>query len=337
MASSDTPWRTLIDTAPDGLCVLAADGTVQYTNTAALTLLALPPPNGAPAAEWLANLDDRNRDLLLKAIQERSQVRLFLPDAEHKYLAFEAEPLPDGTGTLVRVHRDYEAEATETIATVVHELRLPLTSIMGYEKMLLMIGAESLTEMQRQFLDTIDRNVIRLNNDLSAVQDMTRIDRAKVTLTRTAQSLSDIAPLVLEEFQPLVEEKGHRVTLEFPDDLPPVCADAERLNQILRILLDNAFRYTPLGGQVTVLGHASGDVVQIDITDNGLGISTAEQEKVFSRFFRGEDERIREYPGLGLNLYIARGLAQLQGGQLWFESTPGQGSTFSFTLPVREE
>jgi signal transduction histidine kinase len=327
-------WQSLVEAAPDGVCVVDARGTVRYANPAALDLLGLKAPDGALAAEWLADLDDPNCDLLLKAIADRGQMRFVLPKGAHKHLFLAAEPLEDTDDTLIRVRRDYEVEGAETTAILVHDLRLPMTSIMGYSKMLLTVGAESLNDTQRQFLDTIERNVQRLESNLSAAQDMTRIDRGRINLTLDAQSPASVAAQVLDEFQPSVAEKGHKVDFEFADDLPPVQADLERLKQILRILLDNAVKYTPSGGEIRLRGRVAGEMVQIDIQDNGLGIDLAEQGQIFSKFFRGEDERIREYHGLGLSLYIARGLTQLQGGRLWFESTPGQGSTFSFTLPM---
>ncbi len=334
MSKADTPWQMLIDTAPDGLCLLDADSTVQYANPAALALLGLPAPNGATAAAWLAGLGDQNRDLLLKTLEAGGELRLHLPRGEQPHLVFEATPLPGGKGTLGRVRRDYEVEAADVIALMVHDLRKPMTAIMGYAKMLLTLGAESLSDTQRQFLDTINRNVERLDGNLSALQDMARIDRAKIKLTPTFQSLAEVAARVLDRLMPLVEGQGHRVTLDFPRDLPYVHADAERLEQILYILLDNALKYTPPNGQVKVQGRAVDAGVRIDVADSGIGIPEAEQEKLFSKFFRGEHELVNEYSGLGLNLYIARGLVRFHGGQLWFESTPGQGSTFSFTLPV---
>jgi signal transduction histidine kinase len=336
MFTIEIPWKTLVDTASDGLFVLDAEGTVLYANTVAQGLLGLPEPAGQPVADWLVGLGDPSADLLLRSIEEKGEVRLHLPEAQHQHLVCEAEVLPGADGTLCRVRRDHEFEAAEVIAITAHELRIPMTSIMGYAKMLLTVGADTLSEMQHQFLDTIDRNVKRLNSDLMAVQDMTRVDRAKVKLTLDSQSPSDAAASVLEELGALVAEKGHQVTLDLPDDLPAVCADVERFEQILYILLDNALKYTPAGGAISLRGQATDGLVQIDIADDGLGIPAAEQERVFAKFFRGEAERIREYPGLGLNLYIARGMVELQRGQLWFESEEGQGSTFSFTLPVFE-
>lgn len=332
MSEFEIPWRSLVEAAPDGVFVIDAEGQVRYANTAALTLLGLPLPEGASVTQWLADLGDLGSRQLLQTITGRGQTRLYLPDATHKHLLLEAEALNDG-GTMVRVRRDYEVEASEIIAILVHELRLPMTSIMGYAKMLRTIGAESLSDMQRQFLDTIDRNVKRLDSDLMAVQDMTRVDRRKIKLNVLSQSVSQTVAQVLGDLEPLIAEKGHTITRDFPDDLPPVQADTERFRQILHILLDNAIKYTPAGGQIMVRARTSNGMVQIDVVDNGLGMSGEEQAQLFTRFFRGEDERVREYPGLGLNLYIARGLAELQGGRFWFESTAGKGSTFSFTLP----
>lgn len=336
MSKLDIPWKTLADMAPDGLFIIDADGQVQYANAAALALLDLTAPEDASAEDWLADLGDLGRHLLLKTIEEKGQVRLYLPDAEQRYLFFKAESLKGTVGTLCRVRRDHEVEASEIIAITAHELRIPMTSIMGYAKMMLTIGTESLSDMQKQFLETIDRNVKRLNGDLLMVQDMTRIDRDRVKLAFAPKSPLNVATQALEELETLVEEKGHRVTLDLSDTLPAVRADAERFRQILYILLDNALKYTPAGGEISVSGYVTDGMVQIDVTDNGLGILPDEQEKIFSKFFRGEDERVRDYPGLGLNLYIARGLARLQGGQLEFKSSAGEGSTFSLTLPAWE-
>ncbi len=336
MSKLDIPWKTLADMAPDGLFIIDADGQVQYANAAALALLDLTAPEDASAEDWLADLGDLGRHLLLKTIEEKGQVRLYLPDAEQRYLFFKAESLKGTVGTLCRVRRDHEVEASEIIAITAHELRIPMTSIMGYAKMMLTIGTESLSDMQKQFLETIDRNVKRLNGDLLMVQDMTRIDRDRVKLAFAPKSPLNVATQALEELETLVEEKGHRVTLDLSDTLPAVRADAERFRQILYILFDNALKYTPAGGEISVSGYVTDGMVQIDVTDNGLGILPDEQEKIFSKFFRGEDERVRDYPGLGLNLYIARGLARLQGGQLEFKSSAGEGSTFSLTLPAWE-
>jgi signal transduction histidine kinase len=330
------PWKKLTDAASDGVCVVDGAGTIRYANRAALILLGLPAPGGASVADWFADLGEHNRSLLLKLIQEGGRATVHLRDAEHKHLVFEVERFDDVDGSVCRIRRDAEVAASETIAILVHELRLPMTSIIGYAKMLLTIDADSLSDLQRHFLNTINRNVERLNHDLAAVQDMTRIERAKIKLALTSQRPAIVTRAALGELQPLLLERGHRATLDFPEDLPPVEADAARFKQILCILLENALKYTPSNGRIKLQARTSRDMVQIDVIDNGLGIPNDEQARIFSRFFRGESEKIREFPGLGLNLYIARELVALHGGRLWFKSTPGQGSTFSLVLPVYE-
>jgi signal transduction histidine kinase len=338
MDNQSIPWQALVEAAPEGTVILDAEGAVRYANPAALALLGLAPPAGQPIEDWLADLGANMREALLEAIEKASQVRFYDPDAEQKFLLFAADPLPgQGAGMLVRVQRDYEVEASDLIAITAHELRIPMTSIMGYAKMLLTVGAESLNDMQRQFVDTINRNVERLNVELVAVQDMTRVDRGRIRLELEPQRVTGVLREVLAEFDELVEEKGHQVDLSgVLDGLPAVRADSNRFKQILRILLDNALRYTPPGGRIVVSVHLVGGSVQIDVADNGPGIPQLEQPKIFSRFFRGEDDAIREHPGLGLGLYIAKGLTELQGGEFGFETEEGAGSTFRFSLPVWE-
>ena len=336
MAEFDIPWQILVDMAPDGLCVLDSEGTVQYANLAALRFFGLMAPEGASVAEWLSQLGYQKQDKLLNVIEQGGQLQLYLPNANYRHLLVEAQSLATEDGTIVRVRPDHEVEAAQAMSILIHDLRLPMTSIIGYARMLQTIGAESLSDMQHQFLDTIDRNVMRLDKDLKAAQDMTRIDRGQVNLTFSAQSPALVAAEVVRELQSLIEEKRHQVNLDFPDDLPPVQADADRLKQILHILLDNAVKYTLPDGQIGLRSRCVDGLVQIDVEDDGLGIPNAEQDRIFGKFFRGEDERVREYSGLGLSLFIAHGLAQLQNGELVFKSTRGQGSVFSLMLPVSE-
>lgn len=319
---------------PDGLFVLDADGIIQHANAAVLALLGLPAPNSSSITEWLSDLDDQTSSLLSKAIQERGQIRFHLHDREYKNLSFQAKPLVDTGGTLCFVRRDCDAETAEVISTLVHDMRTPVTTLTGCSRLLKTVEADSLSEWQRRFLDSISHAATWLGDMLQAVLDMARIDGGRIGLNPEPQSSIKVAAEVLEAFRALAREKDYHVTLDLPDDLPAVQADGERFKQILRILLDNAFKYTPPGGQIGVRGYVTAEMVQVDITDNGIGIPDAEQEKVFEKFFRGEAELINGHRGLGLSLYIARGLAELQGGRLWFKSREGQGSTFSFTLPV---
>jgi two-component system sensor histidine kinase ResE len=115
-----------------------------------------------------------------------------------------------------------------------------------------------------------------------------------------------------------------------------VNADPDRVTQILTNLLDNAFHYTPADGKITVATRTDGSYVAISVSDTGIGISKENQEKIFDRFFRVEDSEIQEVPGTGLGLAIVRSLVEMHGGQIDVDSVLGEGSTFTFTLPLVE-
>ncbi len=128
------------------------------------------------------------------------------------------------------------------------------------------------------------------------------------------------------------------LSLEAPKELPRVFGDSERVRQILDNLVDNAYHYTPVEGQIQVRLHTENGEVQVDVTDTGVGIAPEDQERVFERFFRGEHPLVLATPGTGLGLPIVKQLVEMHHGRIWMMSKgiPGQGSTFSFTLPAHQ-
>jgi signal transduction histidine kinase len=132
------------------------------------------------------------------------------------------------------------------------------------------------------------------------------------------------------------ENKPMGLSVDAPPDLPRVAGDPERVRQILDNLVDNAYHYTPANGQIDIHIHQEGDQLQVDVQDNGIGIDIADQERIFDRFYRGEHPLVLETPGTGLGLSIVQQLVEMHKGRIWMTSKgiPGEGSTFSFTLPV---
>lgn len=126
------------------------------------------------------------------------------------------------------------------------------------------------------------------------------------------------------------------LSLDAPKDLPPIQADADRVRQILGNLVNNAFNYTPHNGTILVNIHREKDEVQVDVQDNGVGIVSEDQARIFERFFRGEHPLVLSTPGTGLGLPIVRQLVEMHKGRIWMTSAgvPGEGSIFSFTLPI---
>lgn len=223
---------------------------------------------------------------------------------------------------------------SDFISFVAHELRAPMTSIRGYADMLGQGVLGPLTPQQEQFVETIRRNAKRMQAMVSDLQDVSRIEAGRLRLEAQPMALVDAVESGLQEAREQVEGQSHQLTLEVPEDLPLVQADPERLVQVLAYLLRNACQYTPDGGQVHVRAWLDGGRVRCAVSDTGIGISPEDQAQLFTKFFRSEDPVVREVPGTGLGLCIAKGLVELQGGELEVESQPGEGTTVTFTVPV---
>jgi signal transduction histidine kinase len=253
----------------------------------------------------------------------------------------------DFLGT-VSIFRDitHEVEVdrlkSEFVATVSHELRTPMTSIRGYTDVLLMGAAGALNENQTHFLNIVKNNTERLNILVNDLLDVSRIESGRVTLSPQALDMREVAEDVMGDIlrRSQEENKPMALSLDAPRKVPRVYGDMERVRQVLGNLIDNAYHYTPENGTIIVRIQAlnGGDEVQVDVKDNGVGIPLEDQDRIFERFYRGENPLVLTTPGTGLGLSIVKQIVEMHKGRIWMKSTgvPGEGSTFSFTLPVYE-
>jgi len=236
-----------------------------------------------------------------------------------------------------QVRRANDAK-TEFISFVSHELKQPMTSIRGYADLLIKGTAGELNEMQRNFLDTVQSNVDRMGSLVSELLDVSRIESGRVRLAFDEVSMSQVVEEVLRTMRGQIEEKQQALQVEVSPDLPPVWGDQDRLAQILTNLVSNAHKYTPEKGSITVRAqrHSTGqsEFVLCSIIDTGVGITPEDQERLFTKYFRADDPAVRSVPGTGLGLVITKSLVELHGGEIWVESEVGEGSAFSFTIPV---
>lgn len=242
-----------------------------------------------------------------------------------------------GTVALFRdISKEVEAERVknEFISTVSHELRTPMTSIKGYTDLLFMQAAGPITDAQRKFLTVIKSNADRLATLVNDLLDISRIETGRIRLDRQPTDAAKVIQDVVTALSKQADEKQLTVTTKVKSPLPPVYADRDRLTQILTNLVDNACRYTPAGGKITVSARRVSDKVQIDVTDTGIGISPEDQKKVFDRFYRADHPVVQETGGTGLGLAIVRSFVEMHGGTIWLKSELGKGSTFSFTMPI---
>jgi signal transduction histidine kinase len=232
---------------------------------------------------------------------------------------------------------------SDFVSLVSHELKTPMTSIRGYADLLAQGVVGPINEVQANFLNTIRSNVGRMSTLVSDLADVSRIEAGRLRLQFSTVNLHDVIQEVAGSQKAQIDEKQQTLTVNVQMDLPAVWGDQTRITQILTNLLSNANKYTPSGGKITINSALSRestetksapDVVCVSVSDTGYGISLNDQREIFQKFFRSEDKNVRESPGTGLGLNITRHLVEMQGGRIWFESEPGKGTTFYFTIPV---
>ena len=226
---------------------------------------------------------------------------------------------------------------SEFMSTASHELKIPMTSIKGFAKLMQMGAGGDLSEQQQNFLNVIANNVDRMAQLVNDLLDVSRIEAGRIRLELRDVQITQVIHEVVEDVQNQIESKQLSLKLNLADNLPEMRADYGRMVQIVTNLVSNAYKYTPAGGQITITAKPyNGDVQGISVTvqDTGYGISEEDQLKLFTTFFRSADDRVREEPGTGLGLAITKKMIESHGGELTFKSTLGQGSAFTFMMPL---
>jgi DNA-binding response OmpR family regulator/two-component sensor histidine kinase len=175
--------------------------------------------------------------------------------------------------------------------------------------------------------------LLALINDLL---DVSRIEAGAVELRFTPLNLTQLIGQVGTSLRPQINAKHQQLDIRLPQHLPAASGDASRVTQILTNLISNAHKYTPQGGTITVTAAQDGEQIRVDVQDNGIGMSQAEQEKLFTKFYRVHNRATKEVAGTGLGLAITRSLVEMHGGSISVRSEAERGATFSFTLPMTE-
>lgn len=230
-----------------------------------------------------------------------------------------------------------KASQYEFITLVTHELRVPMTSIKGYTDLLMKGLMGPVNEAQINFLNVIRSNVERMSRMVSDLSDINKIAEQRLKLNLSAIPFKPVLENVIQNYEDILAQKNQTLTQQLPEVLPNIYADRTRFYQTLDNLINNATKYTPEGGCIVISAkYACEDDDYLDITvqDNGIGILTGEQNRVFEKFFRASDEETRQTPGNGLALHLSKILTEMQGGRIWFESQRGQGTTFHLRMPA---
>jgi signal transduction histidine kinase len=234
----------------------------------------------------------------------------------------------------ISADRFVEQMKSDFVSTVSHELRTPLTSIYGFAETLLRQDVQFGDQERETFLRYIASEAERLTGIVDALLNVARLDTGDLHVNI---SPVDVRPVVSEVvLSAETGENGHRFVVDLPTEPLRAEADPDKLRQIVAQLVDNAVKYSPGGGTVTVAARRKTETVEFSVADEGIGIPQAEQQRIFRKFYRadtpvdGDETR----SGTGLGLFIAQGLVTAMGGRIWVESAEGRGSSFAFELPA---
>jgi two-component system phosphate regulon sensor histidine kinase PhoR len=299
-------------------------------------------PEGKKPLEVIRNT--AVQDIVDKIIQGKQglateEITVSVP--EEKILKVNGVPIVRNNefeGTILVFHditelRRLEQIRQDFVANVSHELRTPISSIKGYAETLLE-GALEDKDNAKEFISIIYQDSNRLANLINDLLDLSKIESGKMKMNFVPLDVASVTKRAVTVIENQAKVKSISFKLNLAPELPKIRADETRFSQVMINLLDNAIKYTPENGSVTVTAKVVNNSLQVDIKDTGIGISEKDLPRIFERFYRVDKARSRELGGTGLGLSIVKHIVQAHSGQVWVKSELGLGSTFSFTIPL---
>lgn len=336
--------EVIFESMVEGLLLLDGRGCIHYANSAFADLFGITADlRGRTLIEAL-----RLHELaaLVNSLETQKQISGFeikVPGPTDRWFQVNGAAIFNGGGqrhgTVLVFHdltrvKQLESARQEFVANVSHELRTPLSLIKGYVETLV-DGARNDPDVSLKFLHIIDRNADRLRLLIEDLLAISELESGRVRLNLQPVALVPMVQGVLDDFKTRAATRGVALVNQVPELF--VHADADRLEQILANLVDNAIKYGRAGGTVTIgAGRAEASQVEVFVRDDGPGIPADALERVFERFYRVDKARSREQGGTGLGLSIVKHLVQSHGGRVWASSAPGLGATFYCTLPYAQ-
>lgn len=336
----------ILKTAPAGVVAFSGEGEITYYNEAAPIGLD---ENGKPFLQLLFDGDDTFADWLKDVEQNalltrRSWARIqnALPDTPGRrvfdVIANYQKNSPSGMDTLLVTvdrseHYATDEEDMDFIALAAHELRGPITVIRGYLDILAQeIDLQAHPDHQ-ELLNRLSVSAARLSGYVGNILNVAKYDRRHLKLHLIEDRLDDIYRSIADDLQLRASTQGRLLNVTIPADLPTVAADRNSLSEVMANLVDNAIKYSYEGGQVHVSAAVEGDFLRFTVQDNGIGIPTSLVGHLFTKFYRSHRSR-SNVAGTGLGLYISKAIIESHGGKIGVSSVEGQGSVFSFSLPI---
>jgi len=357
LRESEEKWRSLVENAPNIIMIVDSSGVIQFINRTVAGMY-IQDVIGKSHYDFIQpEYHDVARKTIMGVLETGESGSYMIagvgPHGEMAWyetqvgsIRHEGQPMlamlvtADITGRKQAEEKAREVEVMKELdqlrkglmANVSHELRTPLASIKGFISTLLRTDVKWGEEEQRDFLETIDHETNRLIHLINDLLDMSRIEAGGLKLDKRDYQIAEVMDSISSSLASLTER--HRLKVIAPPELPPVFVDQMRIGQVLTNLVENAVKHSGEGGEITIEAQLAGEHINVSVTDRGEGIAPELLGRVFDRFYQAESIVTGKKSGTGLGLSICRGIIESHGGKIWAESQPGEGSKFSFSLPV---
>ncbi len=343
LADSNRRLTAVLENMADGVLITDQLGQVSLMNPAAQRLLKVSEEESEERGRSFAAIVRHHQLIELwqqarQAEKERvatielSQQELFVQMVVTPLFTTDPQSYLIILQDLTRIRR-LETVRRDFISNISHELRTPLASLKALVETLRDTALDDPPATLR-FLDRAETEVDALTQMVQELLDLSSLESGRVPLRLRPVTIADLLLPTIDRFTPQAERGQISLGLNLPRGLPPVLADPERIQQVVRNLIHNALKFTPPGGHVTVTATSHANEVRISVQDTGVGIAAQDIPRVFERFYKSD--RSRQSGGTGLGLAIARHMVRAHGGNIWVKSKEQKGSTFTFTLPIAD-
>lgn len=328
--------EAIITRIQDGVIVLDHDRRLILTNRSAQQAFALDSQTALPGRPAEEVFDNAELLELIQLMPKNYPIRSEVTIGDGRVFSAQLSPVPE-VGTVITLHditnlKKLDRIKSDFVNTVSHDLRSPLTAILGYVELIERAGPT--TDLQRDFIRRVQISVQNITNLVNDLVNLGRIEAGFDTRQEKVQ-IGQLARFSADMFQVIFNQKQIEFDIDISPDLPPVFGNPTQLRQVIENLLDNANKYTDPGGCITLRADREEDQVILQVIDSGVGIPPIDLPFIFDKFYRGSNISA-DTTGTGLGLAIVKSIVENHGGRIWVDSLPGKGSTFTVVLPLSD-